>query len=447
MPGQRARSGPKEIEVISVIPAISHQQWRTSSARDPLRTRVVAARPALGTACLVFAAALALTSCASDPTVEAAAAAPSPSWETLMAVPATEPLPGDTVEALQAVLDEWLEEAGYVGANAAVVSAEGVWQGSAGADAEGSALAWDSALAVGSIAKTYTAAAVMGLVEDGQVDLDAPIDTYVELPFETDGATVRQVLNMRSGFPADRFGEPSLEATVSSDLDRSWSIDEVLEVHADLQDSAGELGGEQQYSNLNYWALGALVESVTGRSMADVVRAELMDPAGLERTWWQDAHEPQAPLTVGKDPAGRTSVDADGPWMPSRAWASVLGPAGGLASTAADTARWGYLLYGGFLLKPESVQQMTESGQPEGFYCDGDTCWYGLGTELSDPAGDLNAVGHGGDGIAYAAWLDVRQQSDVSIALLVPASWQAAVPGSRPLYEATDSLYEVLENS
>ena len=61
----------------------------------------------------------------------------------------------------------------------------------------------ESAMSTGSITKTFTAAEVLVLADRGLVDLDAPVTDYVELPFDAAGATVRQVLNMTSGFPTD----------------------------------------------------------------------------------------------------------------------------------------------------------------------------------------------------------------------------------------------------
>ena len=57
------------------------------------------------------------------------------------------------------------------------------------------------------------------------MDLDAPISDYVTVPFDTAGATVRQVLGMRSGFPVDPL--PTVLDLAPADLDRRWSLDQV----------------------------------------------------------------------------------------------------------------------------------------------------------------------------------------------------------------------------
>ena len=129
------------------------------------------------------------------------AASPTMSSAPLWAPPGTADLSTQTADKLQAAIDQWVEQGSLKGMTAAVVTPDGVWSGAAGVDGAGTPLQPDSALSIMSISKTYTAAEVMLLAGRGLVDLDAPITDYVDVPFDTQGATVRQVLAMRSGFP------------------------------------------------------------------------------------------------------------------------------------------------------------------------------------------------------------------------------------------------------
>ncbi len=167
---------------------------------------------------------------------------------------------------------------------------------------------------------------------------------YVSLPFDTRGATVRQVLGMRSGFPLDPVEDVFLAA--AEDLDRSWSTaDSIALADADgpRQGSLGYL----DYNNLNCLVLGQMIEQLTGDPLDASLTRDLIQPAGLERVWVQDAQEPEPPLTVSEENPELDTVDDDGPWLPSRSMASAAGPAGGIAADAPSIARWGYLLYGG----------------------------------------------------------------------------------------------------
>jgi D-alanyl-D-alanine carboxypeptidase len=349
-----------------------------------------------------------------------------------MAAPGTDPMPDTTAEGLQAELDAWLAEAGVVGVTAAVVGADGVWSGAAGTDGAGTDLVPDAAMSLASITKTFTAAQVMALAGEGKVDLDAPIDAYVQLPFATNGATVRQVLNMRSGFPYDPLDNNSRMEAVSSDLDRSWTGEEMLALAADETARAGQRGGEQDYNNLNYIALGAMVEEVTGQPLAQVLRGNLLQPAGLNRAWFQDGEQPQPPLMVAQAYYAVDDVDEEGPWLPSRSVATSAGAAGAMAGDAADTARWGYLLYGGYLIEPGLVDQMTQRQQPDDFY--------GLGTELQADS----VVGHSGAMASSLSYLRVWQEDDLAVAVLIPAPWQSAAPDAPSIMELTDVLRSAL---
>ena len=138
------------------------------------------------------------------PAASAASALPSRS-DPLTPPPGAEPLAGATADRLQAVIDDWVAGENNIGITAAVVTEDGTWQGAAGQDGAGVELVPESAMAIASITKTFVAAEVMRLAGQGLVDLDAPVTDYVSVPFDTKGATVRQVLGMRSGFPLDPF--------------------------------------------------------------------------------------------------------------------------------------------------------------------------------------------------------------------------------------------------
>jgi D-alanyl-D-alanine carboxypeptidase len=105
-------------------------------------------------------------------------------------------------------------------------------------------------------------------------------------------------------------------------------------------------------------------------------------------------------------------VDPDGPWLPSRAQASIASSGGGIAADAPTLARWGYLLYGGHLIDPDLVTQMTTDIQNDD--------WYGLGTQLGTLAAEP-WVGHTGDNDAYHGKLVVFPNTDTAVAYLVPA--------------------------
>lgn len=328
-----------------------------------------------------------------------------------------------TRDPLQAELDAWVRDPGEVGVTAAVVAPDGRWSGAAGVDGAGDALVPDAAMGIASVTKTFTAAQVLLLAEEGRVDLDAPITDYVDLPFDTQGATVRQLLSMRSGFP-----DPTEEVFTqsSADLDQPWSTTDWYALADTSEIGQVRVVGNPRYNNLNYIALTDLIEAVTGHSYADALREDLLDPARLDRVWVQDAEKPEPPIARGVDDPDLPLVDPAGPWLPSRAIVSAAGGAGSLAADAPSLAAWGWTLYTGRLLTPALVDEMTTA--PE----DGD---YGLGTGLGTDSRSTPNVGHGGDIGAYSSILLVWPREQVSVTVLSPQG------SARPLWSLAERLF------
>jgi len=353
-----------------------------------------------------------VTTVAPSTAVPDTAAASAAFW----AEPGAGALAADIAAQLQAAIDEWVAAGHLDGLTAAVLTPDGAWTGAAGVDAAGSTLTPDAALSIMSISKTFTSAEVLLLSSRGLIDLDAPLTDYVDVPFDTAGATVRQVLAMRSGFPTT---SPAVDAAAASaDLDRIWTAGDLLATIPADAERNGELGGTPSYSGLNYRLLAEVVAQVTGQSFSDAIRADLIDPAGLDRMWVQPEELPTAPLTVGGATPNADMVDPDGPFMPSAALASILLGAGSMAGDAADLARWGYLLYGGYVIDPALVTEMEADPQDEP-----NIGPYGLGVSVyTDGDGNI-FVGHAGGGPEWPytgvmhVWIG---DAPISIALLTP---------------------------
>ena len=312
---------------------------------------------------------------------------------------------------MEAEVQGWVKKELLPGVTVAVVSPQGVWTSAAGVDGDGTVLRTDSGMALASITKTFTAAEVLLLAERGQLDLDAPASTYVDQPALGNGTSVRQLLAHRSSIAE---GQEAAYAPMMSDLGQRWSTKRVL---APVPTPTAAPGQKFSYVNANYILLGLVIEKVTGLDPAEAFTRDLWQPLGLTRVAYQDQQSLAPPLArPGADeelPNGTPSQ----PYLPSRSIASVFGTAGAAAADAEDTARWGYALYGGRLLEPDSVAQMTD-------FDDGDG--YGLGTmDFSSgrfSRATLKAVGHLGVLPGYRTLLVVFPGTATSIAILTPST-------------------------
>jgi D-alanyl-D-alanine carboxypeptidase len=254
-------------------------------------------------------------------------------------------------------------------------------------------------LRIGSVTKTVTAALLLRLQEDGLVDLDAPISEYVDTPVpNADAISVRQLLNHTSGI-ANYLNTPDFFAI--ADGDRVWEPAELVQMGVDLG-PVFDPGQGWEYSNTNYILAGMIAEAATGQSFGQAVRATLLDPAGLDETYFDGEEMIAGELAHGYTPG----EDLTWSHHPSAAWA-----AGAMVMTVGDLAEWTDALFRGTLLADASKEQLLDgvaTGNPEVPY-------YGLGVEM--PALDVGAVvGHGGLFPGYTTAMGLRLD-DVMVAI------------------------------
>ena len=271
------------------------------------------------------------------------------------------------------------------------------------ADAAGTPLDPNATFRVGSISKTFVSAMVMQLVDEGRIDLDATLATY--LPETALGAdvTVRQLLSHRSGVPSytneDQFWDDVLE-----DRERTLSVDDILAYVVDVP--AEEPGSEFSYSNTNYILLGQLLETIGGEDLNTALQTRITEPLGLTATVFDTPDVDTGESLVG----GWDAQDFEGD--PEAAYESISSSAwsaGSLVSSPADLSTFISALLDGRVVSEASLAQMLETG-PEG---------YGLGIGTMPPGADPDAFyGHGGGINGFNSFMAADPQTgDVVIML------------------------------
>lgn len=124
----------------------------------------------------------------------------------------------------------------------------------------------------GSVGKAFTVMAILMLVDDGRVQLEAPLRTYFpDAPATWDSLSVRHLLEHTSGLP----GYPD-----GFDFRRDWSEDELFAMIRD-QPLGFAAGARRGYSNLGFMTLGILVRRVTGMFYGDFLAERIFRPAGM----------------------------------------------------------------------------------------------------------------------------------------------------------------------
>lgn len=217
-----------------------------------------------------------------------------------------------------------------------------VWSGSRSC-VDGHAPDTDTQFRIGSLTKVFTAVLVMRLRDEGRLALDDPLERHLKGTGAGE-VTIAQLLGHSSGLAAETPGQ--------------WWERSSAALRPELSDVLGEQpfvqapGRRHHYSNPGYTLLGSLVEAVRGVPWAEVLRREILEPLGMNRT----TVDPVAPH------AGGWAVH---PWAdvmlpePSEDL-GLMAPAGQLWSTAGDLARFAAFLAAGDerVLVSSSVEEM-----------------------------------------------------------------------------------------
>ncbi|MFF7454501.1 serine hydrolase domain-containing protein [Kitasatospora sp. NPDC008115] len=207
---------------------------------------------------------------------------------------------------------------------------------------------------IGSETKTFTATAVLQLVDEGLVGLDAPIATYLDGVPGGAEIRVRDLLDMRSGLFNYTEDEDFIDAFLD-DPHRVFTPEELL-AYGYRHPIEFEPGARFRYSNTNYILLGQLVERVSGRSIEAFVQDRITGPSGLRHTLFPQGSELPEPYAHGYTDRTPTGTVTDSThWSPSSSWA-----AGALVSDLHDLARWARDLATGTLLSPGTQAQRLD---------------------------------------------------------------------------------------
>jgi D-alanyl-D-alanine carboxypeptidase len=273
----------------------------------------------------------------------------------------------DLGQQLQSILDAEVEVNDAVRSAALHVDAPGLglnWEGAAGmADpASGIPMTPETPSRISSNTKTFIAAAVLRLAEEGRLDIDDPIaehlpGEFVEMlegdGYDTQAMTVRHLLTHTSGLFDHSEPDSYTEAIMAEPMHR-WSRAEQVRGAVDSGDPHGPPGKFYTYCDTGYVLLGGVIQEASGQPMAVAVR-ELLDyeKLGLVSTWWETL-EPEPPGVAARAHQFYGDMDTVG-FHPSY----DLYGGGGIVSTVGDLARFYRALFtGGVYADPATAEIM-----------------------------------------------------------------------------------------
>ena len=195
----------------------------------------------------------------------------------------------------------------------------------------------DTPFLTGSISKSFTALAVMQLVEAGEVELDTEISQYLDgFAGRPAGAiTIRQLLSHASGFSTLQGNASHADATSGKD-ELALRVEALEDVNP-----AYEPDERWEYSNTNYLILGRLIEVVSGQDYQDYATANILEPVGMEHSFVADG-EIHGSMATGHTPWFGTKRP-----LADNTTSRGMAPAGGIIASASDLALYMQMMMNG----------------------------------------------------------------------------------------------------
>lgn len=201
---------------------------------------------------------------------------------------------------------------------------------------------------LGSITKQFTAASILLLEERGKLKVDDPVKKYMpDAPAAWDKITIFHVLTHTSGIPSFT-GFPDYESTEAIP-----TTPEKLVVRFRDKPLEFEPGTKWNYSNSGYVLLGYLLEKISGQKYSEFVQQNIFTPLGMK-----DSGYDSNSAVIARRAAGY-SRSPNGPVNAGYVDMTIPFSAGALYSTTEDLLRWEQGLFGGKVLKAESLAKMT----------------------------------------------------------------------------------------
>ena len=301
---------------------------------------------------------------------------------------------------------------------------------------------------IASMTKSFTAAAVLALRDDGLLALDDLAEEFVPelrglaLPApDSPRISVRHLLTMTAGLPTDdpwgdrQQGLPLAEfsALLASGLSFAWVP-----------------GTRFEYSNLGYAILGRVISAVSGRAYPELVRDRLLRPLGLTRSGFEAAELAAPHLARGyrHGPGGWEELALDG--------CGAFAPMGGLFSCVADLARWVSGFAGAFppgepgdggahplaratrreMQLPQMALTPPALARLPGDPADGGPVSYGFGLFVDEHPVHGRVAGHSGGYPGFGSNMRWHQATGIGVIVLANSTYAAAPTLAASLLDA-----------
>ncbi len=331
--------------------------------------------------------------------------------------------------AIDAYIQQQMQDHHIPGVSLAITSQDQIvhLRGFGAADPSGRQMSAQTPMLIGSLSKSFTAVAILQLVETGQIDLDAPVQRYLpwfrvgQPPAEVSGAdassliTIRHLLNQVSGI-SRIAGEKMTTDMDISDAALERHVRSLSTEHLDRAE-----GSSFEYSNANYVVLGMVIQAVSGQSYEDYVQEHIFKPLEMQNSFTSQVEAQQHGMSSGYNRWFGFPV-ASG----SLPYPRGMVPAGYLISSAEDLGH--YLIAqtnqgryrDALILSPQGIdllQAPAVAASPEGYHKQPSGS-YAMGWYVMEMNG-IPVIAHDGDTPTFHADMILIPEGRWGIALLV----------------------------
>ncbi|MHA4738969.1 serine hydrolase domain-containing protein [Dyadobacter sp. MSC1_007] len=247
-------------------------------------------------------------------------------------------------------------------------------------------LSQDASFEIGSTTKQFTAAAVMQLVERGLIQLNDPVNKYINFNSKPHQVTIEQLLNHTSGI------KPPPRNEYLSIIRSNYPRDTLLR----LLENGGfnfEPGTAMNYSNMGYFILGQLIEKVSGKDYETYLEENILSKAKMTNTYYSDAETVRKERAHGYNNLQNKNILTRAE-LPYYRWTYS---AGALSSTVKDLLAWNKALHNSeHIVSKKIYNQFITPGQLK----DGSALRYANGLQILTYKGH-RMIGHGGSGSGF----------------------------------------------
>lgn len=274
---------------------------------------------------------------------------------------------------------------------------------------------------IASMTKTFTASAILQLVDEKKLKLDDKLSKFAwsEGLANRDQITVRMLLNHTSGYPDLENDNPEFQKVRFGDPYKVWTHKEILAWGRTMQPLFPP-GAGYHYTNFGYYLLGMMIESVTGKSAEQEIQRLCSDRLGLANTRLavmpaylksrphSNGYALRSELPPFVKAQGTSQMIDTTEWNISAAWT-----AGGVVSSLTDMKTWIESVASGSLLSPA-----MRKAQLENAIALDKTSSYGLGVSISKlPSGEWR--GHNGAVPGYSSWASSLADRSVTVVVFM----------------------------